>query len=515
MRPPTLGASARASVLWGGGSTLVRDFVQFATMLVLVRLLSPTDYGSMALAQTVVGLLSVVSFGTLVMHALQLRDPDDVDWQGHFTAALAVNFVLFVLTLGVALLLSRAEHFSAAAFPLALLSLVFLVEIPATLRHRMLQVAHDWKRFRLLILAGTVLGAVAGVTVAALGGGVMALAIQPVLFGLPGAIDLLFVVRWRPDWSWSWPSYRETAIFGANRIGSGVMGNVRQASEQALLAGTYDFAALGVFTRSVGLANLIAGRVGSVTSQALYPVVTRAAPRSVQFRRFSALILRGVAWITIPAAILLAIEATDVVAVLYGPKWVTVAPLLPLACASVALAGISATAYYLLMANEELRLCLALDICTAIAAVGLALWLIPYGPAAYLIALSTLAAVVLVATLALLVQTGGIEVSTILKSLLPPVMACAMAIAAVWLLRRGLSALFPTSIDATSTSLPTLTLQFGRLLPESFVFTGTYALALNLCAPAALVEILDVMPGRQYLRKLLPLTRSKAVSGEG
>jgi O-antigen/teichoic acid export membrane protein len=69
-----LGASARASVLWGGGFTVARDVAQFAGMLVLVRLLSAEDYGTAALAQSITGLLSVVSFGTFLTHALQLRN---------------------------------------------------------------------------------------------------------------------------------------------------------------------------------------------------------------------------------------------------------------------------------------------------------------------------------------------------------------------------------------------------------------------------------------------------------
>ena len=94
IEPPceqSLGNSARASLLWAGGFTLLRDVAQFGTMLILVRLLSPADYGTAALAQSTIGFLSVVSFGAFVMHSLQFRDPSQVDWQAHFTAAVVIN----------------------------------------------------------------------------------------------------------------------------------------------------------------------------------------------------------------------------------------------------------------------------------------------------------------------------------------------------------------------------------------------------------------------------------------
>jgi hypothetical protein len=51
-------------LLWGGGFMLLRDVPQFAVMLILVRLLSPADYGTAALAQAVICVVSVVSFTT-------------------------------------------------------------------------------------------------------------------------------------------------------------------------------------------------------------------------------------------------------------------------------------------------------------------------------------------------------------------------------------------------------------------------------------------------------------------
>ena len=156
--PRGLGASARASLLWGGGFTLLRDLAQFGVMLILVRLLTPADYGTAALAQAIIGLVAVVSFGTFSAHALQMRDPDEIDWQAHFTAAAAINVTLAALVLALAYALSFTTRYAEAALPLAALAVIFIIEIPGTLRHRMLEANHDWKRFRLLLIIGTFLG---------------------------------------------------------------------------------------------------------------------------------------------------------------------------------------------------------------------------------------------------------------------------------------------------------------------------------------------------------------------
>src|SRR5262249_35730147 len=154
--------------------------------------------------------------------------------------------------------------------------------------------------------------------------------------------------HWRPDWSWSWARYKETLQFGVNRMASGCLLNGRQVLEQGALAGTYDFSTLGVFTRSLGLSSLVTGRIGTIIVESLYPVITRAERRSDQFQRAAGLVLNGVAWVTIPAGTFLAITASDMVLLLYGPRWADVILLLPIAAAYRTLTGIGITGYNLL-----------------------------------------------------------------------------------------------------------------------------------------------------------------------
>ena len=358
---PGLGTSARASLLWGGGAMVVHDVIQFATMLVLVRLLGPSDYGTLAFAQAVLGVIFVVSASTFGLHALQQRDPATIDWQAHFTFAAMLNTGLAALVLVLAYCLSLIEIFAAAALPLAFLSLVLVFDIAASMRVRMLQAAHEWKRFRILTVLGSVLSSTVAIAIALAGGGIWALIVQPVLALVPAALDLFWLGRWRPDWSWSRERYREPIQFGLNRAGSGALYFARHLNEQGVLAALYSFTLLGTFTRAIGLATILAGRIGQISSSMLFPILTRADSSSAQFKRNASLVLQGVAWTTVPAAAVLAMMPAEFVAVLYGPAWSDVVPLLPAASVSVALVGMNFAAYNLLLANEQHRTLLWLD----------------------------------------------------------------------------------------------------------------------------------------------------------
>lgn len=457
-------------------------------MLVLVRLLTPAEYGSFALAQTFLGLLSVVSFSVFVTHALQARDPSEIDWQAHFTASVFINGVLAVVTLILAWVISHSFSYSAAAWPLAGLSLVFLVEIPGTMRHRMIQVSHDWKRFRIILITGGLLGSVVGIVVALMGGGIWALVIQPVLLGVPAAIDLFFIAKWRPDWTWSWPRYRATARFGATRIGSGALQRGSKVVEQTLLASTYDFTGLGMFTRAIGLATLIAGRIGSLVLDSLYPVITRAEQRSAQFRRYASLILRGVIWIVLPIAAILAFTAEDLVNLVYGAQWGDVVPLMPYAAAVSGIGGMTIASSSLVLANNEIRANLVLDLISAVLLVVVAILLIPVGMQAYLIGLTLHAVLVLVLSVGTLITTKGIDMTAVIKSFVPAGIAGVGGAVVVMMVRH--------SIGESEFLLL-------RIFCDAALFSIAYLFVLRVVFRHLLNEMFQVVPLGKHLSRIL------------
>lgn len=462
---------------------LLRDVMQFAAMLLLVRLLSPEDYGSAALAQTIVGFIAVFSFGTLIQHALQVRNPDDIAWQDHFTAAVVINLTLVGVTLVVAWGLSQFPAYEKAALPLIGLSSVFIIEIGGSLRHRMLEARHDWKRFRILAALGSALALAVGVGIALSGGGLWALVVQPALFPLPAAIDLLFVEKWRPNWSWSWVRYKETATFGLNRMGAAAVLKGRQTFEQGLLSGAYDFAALGMFTRAQGLGTLIAGRVGNQATTALYPVLTRAEQGSPRFRKMAGVLLRGVCWTTVPSAMFLGLYAKGVVNIIYGSQWDTVSALLPYATTVVALGGISSATSNLLLANNQASGSLVLEVLNSAVTLVAAFVLIPIGIMSYLLALVAAAIIVLAAALYLLRMADGVDTVSIYFAFAPPLLVSVCA---------GMAS---KCISGAETPID-LTIAFA-------IFSVTYLFLLRLLCPLSMNELLQVLPGGERAIKLL------------
>jgi len=67
--PKVICASGKP-IIWNTGFNFFRDVLQFATMLVMIRLLPPGAYGHFGFVTSIVGFLSMFAFGNFIAHAL-------------------------------------------------------------------------------------------------------------------------------------------------------------------------------------------------------------------------------------------------------------------------------------------------------------------------------------------------------------------------------------------------------------------------------------------------------------
>ena len=90
--------SSLEALIMSGGYVLIKDIIQFIQMIILIRILTPEEYGSFGLTLSIIGFISIFSAVTIISHSLQIRDYKNVDWQTYFTVGFLVNIFLFLLT---------------------------------------------------------------------------------------------------------------------------------------------------------------------------------------------------------------------------------------------------------------------------------------------------------------------------------------------------------------------------------------------------------------------------------
>lgn len=480
----SLKKSAAEALVWGAVFTLGRDVIQFGTMLILVRLLSPEIYGQYALAHTILLFLSVISLKTIAPFALQARDPSAFDWDTHFSAGATLNVIVTVVSLLIAgaLFFWDSDATRSIGGILFLMSLIFPIEIITTHHFVWLQAHHSWRRMRLLLLFGAVLGAAGSIALASMGAGVIALALGNLLFSMPLLVDYVirrpYTLRYRPL---SFRDYIDGRRFGLNRMASASLTSGSNLTEHWILSAMFGFATLGIYTRSVGLAQITSGRIGPVVMQSLYPVLTRAEAGSDRFRRFAGILYQGVLWTSAPAALFLALEASQLVTLLYGNKWLDVIPLMGAAAVLLALRGLHLTLNQILLANLQQKICLRIDIAASISMFGVIFTALAFGPFIFIWALAGHAALILIGTTYVAIQFCALDASKLIRNTSTCLGALLIATFVMFLVSLNFHP------EGATVSIAGLVLRF-------MLFSFVYVVALRLLSPKGLFELLDALP---------------------
>lgn len=316
-----LGSRAASGVAWLTAQTWVAKAGGFATLMILTRLLDPADFGVIAVAMTVVSLVSLIAdlgFGTYLTQVSQLT-PRLVSTAFWYSLGSGV-----VLAGGLALAAPLVETvFGIAGVAGAMVAIspavlfVAAAAVPIALLRREL-------RFRVLAVQAVVAAVAAQVVavVLALGGhGVWALVAQVVvaqglILGASWA-----TARWRPARTFSGADFRTMLRFGSSVVGINLIAAARLSAENAVIATALGAATLG----RLSVAQRLVQTTQEVAGAAIAPVSTVVF---AQVRHDPARLRRGydralcLAYVVVaPVLTFIAVTAPVLVPVVFGPKW--------------------------------------------------------------------------------------------------------------------------------------------------------------------------------------------------
>jgi len=480
-----------SGLTWGVMFQAVEVVVSFGTMLVLVRILSPVDYGRAAATTGVVGMLGIFNAHLFISHALQLPDDETPNWSQHWTFAFYIQATLSVVCHVIAGLCWLIPAYTPIAKLLHLAAFGVLFDAPNHLASTMLRRELRLRRIKVISSLGILVRIASIVGLGLAGGRAYAIVLgNNVLAAMPFAIDLFIVRGWRPDAGWwrvpDWRGYRHALTFGAQRIVGGLINGGRDAAETAVLPATLGFTGIGLVNRAQALYATTLGRMTSVFADTVYPFLPRESRNPERYAMHATLYLQVTMLIAIPGAVFVGEEGRVLSRVLYGMKWVAADQLI-WPGALIGFAGaVSTAATGILLAAGLLRVCF-LNHAPALPAVvpSLAFAWAGSGLVVYTWALAStqlLLAAISVASAARLLQRDWLEVA-----ILPPVVAAAA----------GGVAAHAAALALNHQSA------IVQLVATAAAFGTSALIVLRVCFAACVNRLLAHMPGGDRLRRLM------------
>lgn len=327
--------TAVKGALWFAGQRIANRILGQLFSIILLRLLTPKDYGLLAMGVVLIGVLDLFAHLAMEPAIIQRSEADDEFLSTAFWANMAVGVLMF----GVAVV---ASPFVAGFFKepgilaiVVALSLRFIIDAGAATQSALLARAMAFRQLSLRTLLGTVTGGCIGVGMALAGFGVWSLVAQILGARIAALAAIQLLSRWRPRRVFSPQRLRELWSFAGPLVIAQLLGYAIRNTDNVLIGRYLGSAALGVYALGYNLFIVPITDLGAPVSHVLFATLSRAQDDTDQLGRIFLSGSRYVAMLTIPAMVGLAVVAPVLVEVVFGHKWLPAAPVISI----LALAG--------------------------------------------------------------------------------------------------------------------------------------------------------------------------------
>lgn len=324
--PGQFGRIALRGGLLTGGAQGIKIAVQFLSVVVLARLLAPEDFGLVASVGPIVafiGLFQNLGLQQAVIQRSEIsqRQLNHVFWVSALVG-LCCSLIVAALAPVVAAFYGDTRMTGitlAAGAPLLLGSLAAL---PLALMNRRLK----FGQLALNDVITAVTGLLATIAAAYAGLGYWSLVIGPAVSALVALVAAWRVARWRPDK----PSFRidrEILSFGANLTGFNLV-NFFARNLDTILIGKFSGATeLGYYDRAYKLMLFPLQNISQPLTRLMIPLMSRIQDDKQRFRGIYMDTNWLLAAVTAPGIAALTLTSPQVVSLLFGERWLAVAPI--------------------------------------------------------------------------------------------------------------------------------------------------------------------------------------------
>ncbi|WP_349985205.1 lipopolysaccharide biosynthesis protein [Stenotrophomonas sp. WHRI 8082] len=360
--------SAFSNARWVALAQGSKILAQVAVVFVLARLMSPAEYGAVAMATIVTSFAMLFRDMGVSSAVIQRPDLTEVTKQAAFRIATFGGIAIAAFVCMAAPMASAYFRTPVLLPVLLLISVAFPLSGLTSVHQALLERDSLFRVVARIEVVSNISGVIAAITTALLGGGVFSLAALVVVTAALNSIQFFWAVTWRPKRvvSVALLEYRQVLSFSANVIGFNFVNYFARNSDSLIIGRLYSPAVLGAYSLAYRIMLFPLQSLTFVATRALFPVLT------LRYREGQPLagpyldVVRAIALVVAPLMAGLFILRESIVPLVFGEGWGLVITLLAWFAPTGFLQSIMSVSGVVFMAVNQPRLLFRLGIFGAI-----------------------------------------------------------------------------------------------------------------------------------------------------
>ena len=295
--------------------------LNLVSTMILARLLSPRDFGLVAMVMTVTNFLRVFKDAGLSIATVQRERITHAQVSNLFWINIAVSAATTLVLATLGPIIAQFYH-TPGLVPITLfLSVTFLIS-GSTIQHQaLLKRQMRFKALAMIEVGSMGVGVLAGVAMALLGYGYWSLVGSSLSMETAGLILTWSVSRWRPQLPARGSGIGPLVSFGVHRTAGDFILSLARGSDNLLIGRSYGAGAVGLYSRASALLIRPLEQFLSPINAVFIPALSRLQSQPERYRStflplYEAIALAGFFFTGLCLAL-----ARPLTLVLLGPKW--------------------------------------------------------------------------------------------------------------------------------------------------------------------------------------------------
>lgn len=316
-------------------STIEKLFMQggqFVLSIVIARLVTPQEYGVLAILMVFVT-ISQVFIDSGLGTALVYEQKENKNFlRTTFTFNLIVSLLLFAIIFFTAPFIEGFYELPHLCEYLRVSSIVLISNSLILVPTSIFKIRMDFRSPAISNIVSTILSGIIGVILAYFDYGVWALVAQLISRSVFQMIILFIQCRWIPSFAFKKEAFVKLYKYGINMFGSTIVTRITDEGISFFIAKVVNPFSLGLYTRGSQFANLPSSCFGSVINTVMFPSFSSLKNDKKEFKRVYVRSLEYQAALSIPLYLFLAMVAEPLIKLLLTEKWIDSVPIIQILC---------------------------------------------------------------------------------------------------------------------------------------------------------------------------------------
>lgn len=306
--------------------------IQFIIQIILARLLSPSEFGALAIVLVFISLAQTFVDGGFSTALIQKKEVDKLDFSSIFYLSLGIATVVYIMILIFAPFISGFYQNESLTPIIRVLSLILFPGALNSIQIAFVSRNMQFKKIFKTSLISSIVSGILGIFAAYLDFGIWALVIQQISYHFVNSIAMWYSVKWRPELLFSFQRVKELFSFGSKVFITTFIYRFYLDIRTLMIGRIYSATDLAYYQRGEQIPRVLVNNIDGSIQAVILPTLSTYQDNKSRVKSMVKRTVSMSSFLVFPLMLGIVAVAEPLVLLLLTEKWLSAVPFLRLFC---------------------------------------------------------------------------------------------------------------------------------------------------------------------------------------